>query len=112
MGSFFKECEHPESRWPKCPHPYKVRYRSATGRQTEESGYATQDTAVERLLGIYNVKKESAKRRREGQADGCHGRARPGEQASREMQPIRSDGQGGACLPDSGRPADAWDRAR
>ncbi|MFF3075111.1 hypothetical protein ACFVSN_35645 [Kitasatospora sp. NPDC057904] len=32
MGSFFKECEHPESRWSKCPHEYKIRYRNAAGR--------------------------------------------------------------------------------
>ncbi|MDT0616100.1 site-specific integrase, partial [Streptomyces sp. DSM 40712] len=38
MGSFFKGCEHPRSRWSKCPHPYTVRYRSAAGRQVEESG--------------------------------------------------------------------------
>ncbi|MEX1654880.1 hypothetical protein ABZ960_17145, partial [Streptomyces pseudovenezuelae] len=29
MGSFFKECEHPRSRWSKCPHLYKIRYRAA-----------------------------------------------------------------------------------
>ncbi|WP_346283517.1 tyrosine-type recombinase/integrase, partial [Streptomyces sp. T21Q-yed] len=57
MGSFFKECEHPRSRWSKCPHPYKVRYRSAAGRQLEESGFATQDAAVERLTEIYKAKK-------------------------------------------------------
>ncbi|MFF2950459.1 hypothetical protein ACFVVU_03780 [Kitasatospora sp. NPDC057965] len=44
MGSLFKECEHPESRWPRCPHEYKIRYRNAAGRQTEESGFATQDS--------------------------------------------------------------------
>ncbi|TYC76359.1 hypothetical protein EH183_01655 [Streptomyces sp. CB01881] len=35
MGRFFEECEHPESRWSKCPHEYKIRYRNAAGRQTE-----------------------------------------------------------------------------
>lgn len=41
MGSFFKECGHTRSRWSKCPHSYKIRYRSAAGRQVEESGFAT-----------------------------------------------------------------------
>ncbi|MFG2848574.1 hypothetical protein ACGF12_36250 [Kitasatospora sp. NPDC048296] len=41
MGSFFKECEHPESRWSRCPHEYKIRYRNAAGKQTEESGFAS-----------------------------------------------------------------------
>lgn len=45
MGSFVKECGHPESRWPRYPHEYKIRYRNAAGRQTEESGFATQDKA-------------------------------------------------------------------
>ncbi|RAJ48583.1 site-specific recombinase XerD [Streptomyces sp. PsTaAH-130] len=57
MGSFFKECEHPRSRWPKCPHPYKIRYRSAAGRQMEESGFADRDKAIGRLTEIYNEKK-------------------------------------------------------
>ncbi|MFF4019769.1 tyrosine-type recombinase/integrase [Streptomyces sp. NPDC001843] len=57
MGSFFKECEHPRSRWSKCPHPYKIRYRSATGKQGEESGFADRDTAIARLTEIYNEKK-------------------------------------------------------
>ncbi|SOE32610.1 hypothetical protein [Streptomyces sp. OK228] len=49
MGTFFKDCEHPQSRWSKCPHEYKIRYRSAAGKQTEESGFATQDKAITRL---------------------------------------------------------------
>ncbi|MFE2108886.1 hypothetical protein ACFXAF_23905 [Kitasatospora sp. NPDC059463] len=53
MGSFFKECERPESRWPRCPHEYKIRYRNAAGRQTEESGFATQDKAKARLIEVY-----------------------------------------------------------
>ncbi|MFE6155657.1 site-specific integrase [Streptomyces sp. NPDC057889] len=57
MGTFFKDCEHPESRWSKCPHPYKIRYRNAAGNQAEESGFATQDAAKDRLLKIYNEKK-------------------------------------------------------
>lgn len=37
MGTLFKDCEHPQSRWSKCPHEYKIRYRSTAGKQTEES---------------------------------------------------------------------------
>ncbi|TDT42572.1 hypothetical protein EV562_101542 [Streptomyces sp. BK208] len=57
MGSFFKKCEHPRSRWSKCSHPYKIRYRSAAGKQVKESGFSTQDKAVARLTEIYNAKK-------------------------------------------------------
>ncbi|MFF4352992.1 hypothetical protein [Streptomyces sp. NPDC001530] len=57
MGTFFKECEHPQGRWSKCPHPYKIRYRDATGRQREEAGYATQDKATTRLTEVYQAKK-------------------------------------------------------
>ncbi|MFC9489358.1 site-specific integrase, partial [Streptomyces hydrogenans] len=56
MGTFFKECVHSESGWPKCPHPYKIRYRNAAGRQVEESGFPTQKRAIDRLTEIYNVK--------------------------------------------------------
>ncbi|SHM51584.1 tyrosine-type recombinase/integrase [Streptomyces yunnanensis] len=59
MGTFFKDCEHPESRWSKCPHPYKIRYRNAAGKQTEESGFANQTLAIERLTEIYNLKKST-----------------------------------------------------
>ncbi|MFG3098024.1 tyrosine-type recombinase/integrase [Streptomyces sp. NPDC048202] len=57
MGTFFKDCEHAEARWSKCPHQYKIRYRSAAGKQTEEAGFATQDRAITRLTEIYNEKK-------------------------------------------------------
>ncbi|MFJ9707317.1 tyrosine-type recombinase/integrase [Streptomyces sp. NPDC101234] len=57
MGSFFKECGHPQSRWPKCLHPYKIRYQSEAGRQAEESGFADQDAAIDRLTDIYKEKK-------------------------------------------------------
>ncbi|GAA2489433.1 hypothetical protein GCM10023100_06860 [Actinocorallia cavernae] len=63
MGSFFKECEHPRSRWPKCPHPYKIRYRSATGKQLEESGFTDRDKAIGRLTEIYNEKKAAPQAR-------------------------------------------------
>ncbi|MEU4796710.1 tyrosine-type recombinase/integrase [Streptomyces sp. NPDC023327] len=62
MGVFFKDCEHHEARWSKCPHLYKIRYRNAAGRQTEESGFETQDKAVARLTEIYSAKKQAAQK--------------------------------------------------
>ncbi|MGW4650745.1 tyrosine-type recombinase/integrase [Kitasatospora sp. NPDC004289] len=59
MGSFFKECEHPESRWSRCPHEYKIRYRNAAGKQTEEAGYTTQDKAKARLAEVYQARKNA-----------------------------------------------------
>ncbi|WP_433888457.1 tyrosine-type recombinase/integrase [Streptomyces sp. CA-111067] len=67
MGSYFKECEHAASRWPKCPHAYKIRCRDAVGKQVEESGFTTQDAAVERLTEIYRAKKAQA--RNQGKAE-------------------------------------------
>lgn len=57
MGAFFKECSHPESRWSKCPHPYKIRYRNVAGKQTVESGFVNQDNAIERLVEMYKARK-------------------------------------------------------
>ncbi|MFD5467495.1 hypothetical protein ACFWIQ_32440 [Kitasatospora sp. NPDC127059] len=59
MGTFFKTCEHPQVRWSKCPHTYVIRFRNASGRQTEESGFATQDKAIDRLTEIYRAKREN-----------------------------------------------------
>ncbi|MFB7674721.1 hypothetical protein ACFC26_25220 [Kitasatospora purpeofusca] len=56
MGSFFKECAHPSSRWSKCPHEYTIRYRNASGRQTEESGFTTQELAKSRLAEVYHAR--------------------------------------------------------
>ncbi|MEU6973893.1 site-specific integrase [Kitasatospora aureofaciens] len=67
MGSFFKECEHPESRWPRCPHEYKIRYRNAAGRQTEEAGFATQDKAKARLAEVYQAKKNAPQSQRKAE---------------------------------------------
>jgi integrase len=67
MGTFFKDCEHPESRWSRCPHEYKIRYRNAAGKQTEEAGFGTQDKAIARLLEVYNHKK--ATRRSQSKAE-------------------------------------------
>lgn len=59
MGAFFKDCEHSPSKWSKCPHEYKIRYRNAAGKQSEESGFATQDAATDRLVEIYRAKKST-----------------------------------------------------
>ncbi|NXY96792.1 hypothetical protein HYE82_20870 [Streptomyces sp. BR123] len=48
MGTFFKDCEHPASRWAKCPHFYKVRYRGPDGNQSRSQA---------RLTSVYNAKK-------------------------------------------------------
>ncbi|MFE6229358.1 tyrosine-type recombinase/integrase [Streptomyces sp. NPDC057854] len=58
MGSFFKECDCAKPT--RCPHPYTIRFRDALGKQREESGYDTQDDAIERLTEIYKDKKSTA----------------------------------------------------
>lgn len=55
MGSFFKTC--PCTRQNRCPHPYGIRFRDATGQQREEGGYATQQDALDRLTKVYNEKR-------------------------------------------------------
>ncbi|MFF4389789.1 hypothetical protein ACFY0G_23835 [Streptomyces sp. NPDC001552] len=57
MGTFFKDCEQPQTRWSKCPHEYTIRYRSAAGQQTEEAGFSTQEKAIDRLATVYQEKK-------------------------------------------------------
>ncbi|PJN25670.1 site-specific integrase [Kitasatospora sp. CB02891] len=57
MGSFFKTCGDAESRWPRCPHEYTIRYRNAAGRQVEESGFSTSEKAKTRLAEIYQERK-------------------------------------------------------
>ncbi|MEU9953506.1 tyrosine-type recombinase/integrase [Streptomyces sp. NPDC047939] len=58
MGSFFKDCDCAKPT--RCPHPYSIRFRDALGRQREESGYGTQDDAIERLTQLYAEKKTTA----------------------------------------------------
>ncbi|MEU1864049.1 hypothetical protein [Streptomyces gardneri] len=55
MGSFFKDCVCAKPT--HCPHPYSIRFRDARGKQREESGYGTQDDAIERLTQLYAEKK-------------------------------------------------------
>ncbi|MCX4775076.1 tyrosine-type recombinase/integrase [Streptomyces sp. NBC_01285] len=58
MGSFFKECECVKPT--RCPHPYAVRFRDATGRQRHEAGFRTQDDAIEHLTRVYAEKRTTA----------------------------------------------------
>ncbi|MGW6911745.1 tyrosine-type recombinase/integrase [Streptomyces sp. NPDC054940] len=57
MGSFFKNCAC--ARQSRCSHPYAIRYRDATGRQREEMGYATQQSALDRLNKVYEEKRNT-----------------------------------------------------
>ncbi|MFF5713648.1 tyrosine-type recombinase/integrase [Streptomyces sp. NPDC012756] len=57
MGSFFKTCSC--KRQGGCAHPYAIRFRDGTGRQCEESGYPTQDDALDRLTQIYREKRST-----------------------------------------------------
>lgn len=58
MGSFFKSCDC--TRQSRCPHPYAIRFRDATGRQCEETGYATQSAALDRLHSVYAEKRNTS----------------------------------------------------
>ncbi|MCY0935995.1 tyrosine-type recombinase/integrase [Streptomyces sp. H34-S4] len=68
MGSFFKDCGHPMSRWATCPHFYKVRYRGPAGNQVEESGFETSDEAINRLTSVYKTRKASSPAKQAAQA--------------------------------------------
>ncbi|MFD4951292.1 tyrosine-type recombinase/integrase [Streptomyces sp. NPDC058451] len=57
MGSFDKSCAC--VRQSRCSHPYFIRYRDATGSQREESGYATQQSALDRLTKVYEEKRST-----------------------------------------------------
>ncbi|MER0449594.1 hypothetical protein ABR738_34460 [Streptomyces sp. Edi4] len=52
MGTFFKDCDHPKSKWPKCPHTYKIQFRDAAGKQRVESGFGTDTAAIVRLSEV------------------------------------------------------------
>ncbi|WP_406357175.1 hypothetical protein OHB56_32545 [Streptomyces sp. NBC_01635] len=58
MGSFFEpwDCARPS----RCPHACTIRFRDARGKQREETGYRTQDAAVERLTELYADRKKTA----------------------------------------------------
>lgn len=57
MGTYSKRCDC--ARPTSCPHPYTIRFRNAAGRQTEESGYRTQQAAVDRLTELYHQKRST-----------------------------------------------------
>ncbi|MFF3372001.1 tyrosine-type recombinase/integrase [Streptomyces sp. NPDC002680] len=78
MGSFFKNCAC--SRQNRCPHPYAIRYRDATGRQCEETGYATQQSATERLTKVYTEKSNTPRQQADLKRE--IGKQRFGEYAS------------------------------
>ncbi|MFJ2576880.1 hypothetical protein [Kitasatospora aureofaciens] len=88
MGSFFKECEHPESRWSRCPHEYKIRHRNAAGKQTEESGFATQDKAKARLAEVYQARKNSPQSQRRAERIQKYGATDQASLADATVRPI------------------------
>ncbi|PVC78899.1 hypothetical protein DBP15_00775 [Streptomyces sp. CS065A] len=89
-GSFIKECEHPEGRWPKCPHDYKIRYRSAAGRQAEEATFS------------------SPRRRRRPASPRSTRPGRTAHRTSTEPSASRSTARyGSSSTPPGGRPAGA-----
>ncbi|WP_257155749.1 tyrosine-type recombinase/integrase [Streptomyces sp. Ru87] len=67
MGSFFKNCSC--TRQSRCPHPYAIRYRDATGRQREETGYTTQQDALDRLTRVYREKRHTPERQAAAQRE-------------------------------------------
>ncbi|MGW0655302.1 tyrosine-type recombinase/integrase [Streptomyces umbrinus] len=78
MGSFFKNCAC--SHQSRCSHPYTVRYRNATGRQLEESGYARQEDALDRLTKVYKEKRSTPRQQADLKRE--IGKQRFGEYAS------------------------------
>ncbi|WP_326755475.1 hypothetical protein OIE73_31030 [Streptomyces hirsutus] len=58
MGSFFEPCDC--SRPSRCPHACTIRFRDARGKQREETGYRTQEAAVERLTELYADRKKTS----------------------------------------------------
>lgn len=78
MGSFFKSCDC--SRQSRCPHAYVIRYRDASGRQCEETGYTTQQKALDRLTQVYNEKRNTPRQQADLKRE--LGKQRFGEYAS------------------------------
>ncbi|MGW2181523.1 tyrosine-type recombinase/integrase [Streptomyces sp. NPDC001732] len=60
LGSFFKNCRC--TRQNRCAHPYVVRYRDGTGRQREETGFTSQQDALDRLTKVYDEKRHTPER--------------------------------------------------
>ncbi|MGW4624908.1 tyrosine-type recombinase/integrase [Streptomyces rubiginosohelvolus] len=57
MGSFFKTCGCRHQG--RCSHLYTIRFRNSSGRQVEESGFPTQDDALDRLTAVYSEKRST-----------------------------------------------------
>lgn len=57
MGSFFKPCEC--RRASSCPHLCTIRFRNTRGKQAEESGFPTQDAAIERLTELCTTRENT-----------------------------------------------------
>lgn len=57
MGSFFKPCEC--RRASSCPHLCTIRFRNTRGKQAEESGFPTQDAAIERLTELCTARENT-----------------------------------------------------
>ncbi|WP_326769504.1 tyrosine-type recombinase/integrase [Streptomyces sp. NBC_01591] len=66
-ASFFKNCRC--TRQNRCAHPYVVRYRDGTGRQREETGFTTQQDALDRLTKVYNEKRHTPERQAASQRE-------------------------------------------
>ncbi|QHC27003.1 tyrosine-type recombinase/integrase [Streptomyces sp. GS7] len=77
-SSSFKTCSC--TRQGRCAHPYAIRYRDASGRQREETGYSTQQGALDRLTEIYNEKRNTPRQQAELKRE--LGKQRFGEYAS------------------------------
>ncbi|MER6201083.1 hypothetical protein ABT234_27420 [Streptomyces sp. NPDC001586] len=76
MGTFYKDCEHSQSRWSKCPHEYTLRYRNAAG-YTAEWKAGQRDLAESSLRTLESVLEHRILRARVGlrHVPGRHGSA-------------------------------------
>lgn len=66
VGTFYKDREHPQSRWSSALTECTLRYRNVAGKQTEGAGFSTQEKAIDRLTTVYPEKKA---------APGCQSKA-------------------------------------
>lgn len=82
MGTFFKSCDHPQARWSKCPHDYKIRFRGPSGRQIQESGFGTQEKAIGRLTEVYDTKRKKPHSQAKAERIEKYGRMSFGEYAA------------------------------
>lgn len=66
-GSFFKNCRC--TRQNRCAHPCAVRYRGGTGRQREQTGFTTQQDALDRPTKVCNEKRHTPERQAASQRE-------------------------------------------